>query len=78
MLRLILTAWFAAAGTVATAEIDIQTITSEGGINAWVVEEPSIPFAALEIRIRGGASLDAPGKTRCHKSDDGFGRRRGG
>ncbi|MEO1639637.1 MAG: pitrilysin family protein [Pseudomonadota bacterium] len=48
--------------TSARAEIDIQQITSPGGIDAWVVEEPSIPFTALEIRFRGGASLDAEGK----------------
>lgn len=62
MLRLILIATFSLVGGVATAAIDIKTITSPGGINAWVVEEPSIPFTALEIRIRGGASLDEPGK----------------
>jgi zinc protease len=33
-----------------------------GGITAWLVEEPAIPFVALEIRFRGGATLDAPGK----------------
>jgi len=61
-LRLILTAVFTATASIATAAIDIKTVTSPGGINAWVVEEPSIPFVALEIRIRGGASLDEPGK----------------
>ena len=35
---------------------------SPGGITAWLVEEDSIPFTALEIRFRGGASLDEPGK----------------
>lgn len=60
MLRFVLTIWFAVAGSVAVAAIDIKTITSEGGIAAWVVEEPSIPFTALEIRIRGGTSLDDP------------------
>jgi len=44
------------------AEIDIQTVTSPGGLDAWLVEEHSIPFVALEIRFRGGTSLDAPGK----------------
>lgn len=44
------------------AEIDIQEVTSPGGIKAWLVEEPSIPFVALELRFKGGASLDAPGK----------------
>lgn len=46
----------------ARAEVDIQTVTSPGGITAWLVEEHSIPFVALEIRFQGGASLDAPGK----------------
>lgn len=44
------------------AEVKIQEVTSPGGINAWLVEERSIPFTALEIRFRGGTSLDAPGK----------------
>ena len=46
----------------ASAEVEIKEVTSPGGLTAWLVEEPSIPFAALEIRFRGGASLDAPGK----------------
>ncbi|MFN7224298.1 MAG: M16 family metallopeptidase, partial [Paracoccaceae bacterium] len=46
----------------ARAEIDIQTVISPGGITAWLVEEPGIPFTALEIRFRGGTALDAPGK----------------
>jgi len=46
----------------ARAEIAIQTVTSPGGIPAWLVESHDIPFAALEIRFRGGTSLDAPGK----------------
>ena len=46
----------------ARAEIKIQEVVSPGGITAWLVEEPSIPFMALELRFRGGASLDAEGK----------------
>ena len=46
----------------ARAAVDIQEVTSPGGITAWLVEEPSIPFVALELRFRGGTSLDAPGK----------------
>ena len=46
----------------ARAAVDIQEVTSPGGIKAWLVEEQSIPFMALELRFRGGASLDAPGK----------------
>ena len=43
------------------AEIEIEEVTSPGGIEAWLVEEPSLPFVALELRFMGGAALDAPG-----------------
>lgn len=46
----------------ANAAVEIQEVTSPGGIDAWLVEDHSIPFVALELRFRGGASLDAPGK----------------
>ncbi|WP_372884111.1 M16 family metallopeptidase [Shimia sp.] len=46
----------------ARAGVEVREVTSPGGVSAWLVEEPSIPFVALEIRFRGGASLDAPGK----------------
>lgn len=56
-----LVAVFVTANT-ATAAVDIQEVTSKGGIKAWLVEEHSIPFVSLEIRFKGGASLDAEGK----------------
>lgn len=46
----------------ARAAVEIQEVTSPGGLKAWLVEEHSIPFTALEIRFRGGSALDAPGK----------------
>lgn len=46
----------------AWAAVEVQEITSPGGIDAWLVEDHSIPFTALEIRFRGGTSLDSPGK----------------
>lgn len=46
----------------AFAAVDIKEVKSPGGLTAWLVEDHSIPFMALEIRFRGGASLDAPGK----------------
>jgi len=42
--------------------IDVQEVTSPGGIEAWLVEDDSIPFVAIDIWFNGGASLDAPGK----------------
>ena len=42
--------------------IDIQPVTSPAGIDAWLVEDHSIPFVALSILFRGGASTDAEGQ----------------
>jgi zinc protease len=44
------------------AEVNIKEVTSPGGLTAWLVEDHSIPFAALELRFRGGASLDTEDK----------------
>ena len=52
----------ALAAAPAVAEVPVQVVTSPGGITAWLVEEPAIPFVALEIRFRGGATLDPAGK----------------
>lgn len=42
--------------------IEIHNVTSPGGITAWLVEDHSIPFTALSLDFKGGASLDAAGK----------------
>ncbi|RUS60120.1 insulinase family protein [Pseudorhodobacter sp. E13] len=42
----------------AQAELPIQSVTSPGGLTAWLVEDHEIPFTALEIRMTGGTSLD--------------------
>ena len=55
-------AWVSLLVLPAQAEIKINEVTSPGGITAWLVEDHSIPFTALELRFRGGTSLDAPGK----------------
>ena len=64
MSRLLLAAIAALALTApeSGAGIEIQEVVSPGGIKAWLVEEHSIPFTALEIRFSGGASLDLPNK----------------
>ena len=41
------------------AEVDITPVTTETGLNAWLVEERSIPFVALELIFAGGAALDS-------------------
>jgi zinc protease len=62
MLRFLIAFCLTIAASTAQAELDIKQVTSPGGIDAWVVEEPAIPFVALEIRLRGGGSLDLPDK----------------
>ncbi len=62
MMRVVLTFVLFLFALPLRAEVDIKEVTSPGGIKAWLVEEPSIPFVALELRFKGGASLDAPGK----------------
>ena len=46
----------------ARAGVEIEEVISPGGIRAWLVQEPSIPFMALELRFRGGVSLDPADK----------------
>ncbi len=62
MMRFALAICTAVFVTSAKAEVDIQDVTTPGGLTAWLVEEPAIPFMALELRFEGGASLDEPGK----------------
>ncbi|EKE43461.1 peptidase, M16 family, putative [Oceaniovalibus guishaninsula JLT2003] len=63
MIRFVLATGLAALVAVpVSAAVEIQEVTSPGGITAWLVEEHSIPFVALEVRFRGGTSLDRAGK----------------
>ena len=55
-------ALFLAALAVPAHAIDIQEVTSPGGIKAWLVEDETIPFVAVQFSFKGGASLDAEGK----------------
>ena len=62
MIRALVTFVVVALAGVPASAIEIQQITSPGGIKAWLVEDHSIPFTALSLMFKGGASLDAPGK----------------
>jgi zinc protease len=42
--------------------IDVQRVTSPGGIRAWLVEDRSAPIVSLSFSFAGGSGLDAPGK----------------
>ena len=45
-------AGFVLAALPLRAAVTIEEVTSPGGITAWLVQEPTIPFTALEIRFR--------------------------
>lgn len=62
MMRAFVSFVFLLLATLPARAIDIQQITSPGGIKAWLVEDHSIPFTAVSMFFKGGASLDAEGK----------------
>lgn len=62
MMRFILPLLLTLAALPVRAAIEIQEVTSPGGITAWLVEDHTIPFTALEIRFRGGASVEPADK----------------
>ena len=66
-----MTARRAAAGAIAAlalgaaapaAAVEVQRVVSPGGIEAWLVEERTVPMLALRFAFRGGAALDPAGK----------------
>ncbi|MGH6843776.1 MAG: M16 family metallopeptidase [Methylocella sp.] len=52
---------FATAGTPSRAST-VQKVVSQGEIEAWLVEDYSIPLIALEFAFKGGAAQDPIGK----------------
>ena len=46
----------------ARAATEIQRVVSPGGIEAWLVEDYTVPVIALEAAFEGGAALDPAGK----------------
>jgi len=57
MIRILFSLFLICAALPAKA-IDIQEVTSPGGITAWLVQEPSIPMIGFDINFKGGANLD--------------------
>ncbi|MDO5706034.1 MAG: pitrilysin family protein [Paracoccus sp. (in: a-proteobacteria)] len=62
MIRATFTFCLALIVAPAAHAIDIQEVTSPGGITAWLVEDHSIPFTAVSLAFMGGASLDTADK----------------
>ena len=53
---------FVVAFALPAGASNIQKVTSEGGITAWLVEETSIPIVSIDILFRGGASIEPEDK----------------
>jgi len=50
------------AAAPAQAMTKIERVVSPGGIEAWLVREPSVPLIAMDFAFRGGANQDPAGK----------------
>ena len=57
-----LTPFFLLSFSHPAAAMNIQQITSPGGIHAWLVEEHSVPLISLRYAFDGGNSQDPEGK----------------
>jgi len=53
---------FAATFATPAAAMDIQRVVSPGGIEAWLVEEHSLPLISISFAFDGGATQDPPGR----------------
>jgi zinc protease len=51
-----------AATTRSEAASRVERVVSPGGIEAYLLSEPSIPFLSLSMHFKGGAALDPEGK----------------
>jgi zinc protease len=45
-----------------SAAIEIQRVRSPGGIEAWLVRDPTVPIISMSFSFAGAAALDPPGK----------------
>jgi zinc protease len=46
----------------AYAASKVERVVSPGGIEAYLIREPSIPFLSLALHFKGGSAVDPPGK----------------
>lgn len=49
-------------GKLEKKKMNIQEVTSPGGIKAWLVEEHSVPLVAIRFAFEGGTAQDPDGK----------------
>jgi len=58
MIRFVLAFCLVIISVPSWAASEIEEFTTPGGIEVWLVNEPSIPIVALEVSFKGGSSLD--------------------
>lgn len=46
----------------ARAAVEIQEVTSEGGVTAWLVEDYTVPIVSIRFAFDGGSAQDPQGK----------------
>lgn len=44
------------------AAVDVERVVSPGGVEAWLVQDPTAPLISVSIAFRGGSALDPVGK----------------
>src|SRR5580700_8303644 len=57
-LALLLLLWASGAGAMT-----IERVTSPGGIEAWLIEDHTLPVVTIRFAFPGGAALDPAGKS---------------
>jgi zinc protease len=50
------------AAVPAARAVEVERVVSPGGIEAWLIRDPSNPITTLKLAFRGGAALDPDGK----------------
>ena len=53
---------FVAFAPLSAHAVDVQSVTSPGGITAWLIEDHSNPLISLALGFKGGSAGDPPGK----------------
>ncbi len=59
---LVLAALLVLATGLPARAVEVQQVTSPGGITAWLVEDHSNPILSLDMAFTGGAALDPEGR----------------
>jgi zinc protease len=58
--RLVIALGLMLAALPVRAALDIEEVTTPGGLTAWLVEDRSLPFVAIDLRFSGGSAIDPP------------------